>query len=88
MAISIFKFEYTLLPDDILQEKAIEQVKDLGDQFVTVAEIINIVGEKDDYKTILEDQRDQLITFRDDQTDAINDQIESLNDRITEIDAL
>jgi len=82
---------YSLLggdPDHLLRQE-VHRVKDEDTtDFVTVSDVTEDVGEKDDYRDFLVDQRDGVEDRKVDTVDILDDQIEILDEQIDEIDAL
>ena len=88
---TIINISYSLQGGDDahLLRREIRRVKDETlNEFVTVLDQTVDVGEKDDWRDALADDKDLAETSRDDYVNSINDRIEILDDQITEIDSL
>ena len=88
---TFISISYSLLGGDEnhLLRRELHRIKDeLLNEFVTVFDKTADVGEKDNWKDKLSDEKNRVETRRDDDFDKANDTIDILDDQINEIDTL
>ena len=88
---TIISISYSLIGGDTdhLFKRELHKIKDETlNKFVTVMDVTTDVGEKDDYRDLLQDESDILTDLRNDAVVTYDDSIEVIDEQIVDIDSL